>query len=61
MGYGFKGTWGVGQGEFEALTLGTLAVIVLIGLAGYAASASLRREVVETRIGEPGGAALSGD
>ncbi len=24
VGYGFKGSWGVGQGEFEALTLGTL-------------------------------------
>jgi amino acid transporter len=35
VGYGFKDSWGVTQGEFEALTLGTLGVIVLIGLIGY--------------------------
>jgi amino acid transporter len=35
VGYGFKGSWGVTQGEFEALTLGTLGVIVVIALIGY--------------------------
>jgi glutamate:GABA antiporter len=35
VGYGFKGSWGVGQGEFELLTLGTLAVVVAFGLIGY--------------------------
>ncbi len=35
VGYGFKDSWGVTQGEFEALTLGTLAVIVVIGVIGY--------------------------
>ena len=35
VGYGFKDSWGVGQGQFEALTLGTLGVIVVIGLIGY--------------------------
>ncbi|HWX09950.1 MAG TPA: hypothetical protein VNY33_08225, partial [Gaiellaceae bacterium] len=35
VGYPFKGTWGVSQGLFEGLTLGTLAVIVGIGLIGY--------------------------
>jgi amino acid transporter len=35
VGYKFKDSWGVTQGVFEALTLGTLAVIVAIGLVGY--------------------------
>jgi glutamate:GABA antiporter len=35
VGYPFKDTWGVSQGLFEGLTLGTLAVIVGIGLIGY--------------------------
>jgi amino acid transporter len=35
VGYGFKDSWGVTQGEFEALTLGTLGVIVAIGVIGY--------------------------
>jgi amino acid transporter len=35
VGYPFKDTWGVTQGQFEALTLGTLGVIVAIGLIGY--------------------------
>jgi len=35
VGYGFKGSWGVSRGEFEALTLGTLGVIVAFGLLGY--------------------------
>jgi len=46
VGYGFKGSWGVSELTFEALTLGTLAVIVLFGLIGYAAGAGLRRESV---------------
>jgi amino acid transporter len=35
VSYKFKDSWGVSQGEFEALTLGTLAVIVVVGLIGY--------------------------
>jgi len=48
VGYGFKGSWGVGQGEFEALTLGALAVIFAIALIGYAAGAGVRAQSVET-------------
>jgi glutamate:GABA antiporter len=33
--YGFKGSWGVSRGTFEVLTLGTLAVIVVLALVGY--------------------------
>jgi amino acid transporter len=35
LSYDFHGTWGVSRGKFEALTLGTLAVIVLFALVGY--------------------------
>jgi amino acid transporter len=52
VGYGFKGTWGVGQGEFELLTLGTLAVIVVVGLIGYSAGAAVRRDVATIPIDE---------
>jgi amino acid transporter len=45
VGYGFKGEWGVGQGEFEALTLGTLAVIVVVAVVGYWFGAGVRRDV----------------
>jgi hypothetical protein len=44
VGYGFKGSWGVTEGTFEALTLGTLAVIVGIGLIGYAFGGSVRAQ-----------------
>jgi amino acid transporter len=46
VGYGFKGSWGVPRGEFEALTLGTLAIIVVIGVIGYLVSGDVRRDVV---------------
>jgi glutamate:GABA antiporter len=47
VSYGFKGSWGVGQGEFEGLTLGALAVIFVIALIGYAAGAGVRAQTVE--------------
>ena len=34
LDYDFVGTWGVGRGRFEALTLGTVAVIVVLTLVG---------------------------
>ena len=45
LDYDFVGTWGVGRGKFEALTLGTLAVVVVLGLIGYVAGAPERRRV----------------
>ena len=44
VGYGFKGSWGVSRGEFELLTLGTLAVIIVFALIGYWAGAGVRSE-----------------
>jgi amino acid transporter len=46
VGYGFKDSWGVSQVKFEALTLGTLAIIVVVGLIGYAVGAPVRRDIV---------------
>jgi amino acid transporter len=43
--YDFKGTWGVSRGTYEALTLGTLAVILAFALIGYALSRSVREQV----------------
>jgi glutamate:GABA antiporter len=45
VGYKFKDSWGVTQGVFEALTLGTLAVIVGIGLIGYWLGRDVRAQV----------------
>jgi amino acid transporter len=35
LSYDFRDTWGVSQGKYEALTLGTLGVILLIAALGY--------------------------
>jgi glutamate:GABA antiporter len=43
--YDFKETWGVSRGTYEALTLGTLAVILAIALIGYALGRSVREQV----------------
>ena len=58
VGYGFKGTWGVGRGEFELLTIGTLVVIVAFGLVGYWWGTGVRRQTVTVPL-EVGGAAAT--
>jgi len=50
--YGFKGSWGVPRSTFEALTLGTLAVITIVGIAGYIAGARVRAEVAEVAVAD---------
>ncbi|HLB20180.1 MAG TPA: APC family permease, partial [Gaiellaceae bacterium] len=47
VGYGFKDSWSVSQGTFEVLTLGTLAVIVVLGVIGYVAGAGVRADIVD--------------
>jgi amino acid transporter len=47
VAYNFRDSWSVGRGTFEALALGTLGVIVLIGVIGYVAGARVRREHAE--------------
>ena len=44
--YTFKDSWGVSQAKFEVLTLGTLVVIVVVGLIGYGVGGSVRRNIV---------------
>jgi amino acid transporter len=46
VGYKFSDTWGVSQGTYEALTLGTLAVILVVGVLGYIRGAETRRQIV---------------
>ena len=58
VGYGFKGSWGVGRGEFELLTLGTLAIIVAFAFVGYRAGAAVRSDIVDVPL-EPGTAPAS--
>jgi amino acid transporter len=45
ISYDFKDEWGVSRATFEALTLGTLAVILAIALIGYALGRSVREQV----------------
>jgi amino acid transporter len=45
LDYNFKETWGVSHATYEALTLGTLAVILAIALIGYAMGRSVRERV----------------
>jgi amino acid transporter len=45
VGYGFKDSWGVTETKFEVLTLGTLALIVVIGFVGYYFGAGVRSHV----------------
>lgn len=42
--YDFVDSWGVPFGQFEALTLGTLAFIVMLSLVGYVLGAPIRRK-----------------
>jgi glutamate:GABA antiporter len=55
VGYGFKGSWGVSRGEFELLTLGTLAIIVAFAVVGYLAGSGVRADIVDVPL-EPGAA-----
>ena len=41
--YDFRDVWGVGRATFEVFTLGTLAVLLVLGLVGYARGAAVRR------------------
>ena len=50
--YNFEDTWGVSRATYEALTLGTLAVVFGIALIGYA----LGRSGARARGGDPAGA-----
>ncbi len=48
--YSIQDSYGVSRIRFEVFTLGTLAVIVLIGIAGYIAGAGVRAKTVDLRL-----------
>jgi glutamate:GABA antiporter len=50
VGYGFKGNWGVSRLTFEVLTLGTLAVILAIGIVGYYAGSRVRADAADVAL-----------
>jgi amino acid transporter len=45
--YSIRDSYGVSRLRFEVFTLGTLAIIVLIGVAGYVAGAGVRARTVD--------------
>jgi hypothetical protein len=45
LSYDFRDEWGVSRGTYEALTLGTLAVVFAIAVIGYALGRSVRERV----------------
>ncbi len=47
LDYAFKDEWGVTRGTYEALTLGTLGVVVLLTVLGYALSRGVRAHRAE--------------
>lgn len=51
--YDFVATWGVSQGEFETFTVGTLLVLVALGLVGYWRGARIRAHLVPEPESEP--------
>jgi len=59
LDYTFKDEWGVSQGTFLAFTLGTLLVIVVFALMGYANGAKVRADEVEIPLGTASGSESS--
>ena len=59
ISYDFEDTWGVSFAKFEALTLGTLGVVLAIALVGYALGAPVRRREVDVPLEEGAGAVAS--
>jgi amino acid transporter len=54
LDYNFHDTWGVSRGTFEALTLGTLGVVLLITVVGYMSGREVRRSAaIEIPIAGP--------
>ena len=60
--YSMHDSYGVSRLRFEVFTLGTLAVIVLIGIAGYIGGAGVRAKTVPVPAQDLGldGIALAG-
>jgi amino acid transporter len=50
ISYDFKDVWGVSFGRFEALTLGTLGVVLLLAVVGYVLGAPVRRQTADVEL-----------
>jgi amino acid transporter len=48
----FHDAWGVSRAKFEALTLGTLGVILAIGVLGYVMGAPTRRQIAHVPLAD---------
>jgi glutamate:GABA antiporter len=53
LGYDFRDEWGVSRARFEAITLGTLAVILAIALIGYALGRPVRERQLDLPLTGP--------
>jgi amino acid transporter len=53
LSYSFDENWGVGQATFLLFTLGTLALIIAVSVAGYAAGAKVRGTEVPMELSAP--------
>jgi hypothetical protein len=60
VGYKFKDSWGVAEGTFEGLTLGTLAVITVVGFVGYWLGRGVRAQLAEVPLETDGVAYAEG-
>src|SRR5262249_30679704 len=54
ISYNFHDAWGVSFGKFEALTLGTLAVVLAFALVGYWLGAPVREETADVALAPAG-------
>ena len=48
--YSFGDEWGVSRGKYEFLALGTILIVVAVGLIGYVAGSAVRRQDVTVPI-----------
>jgi glutamate:GABA antiporter len=52
--YDFMDTWGVSRGTYEALAIGTLGVVLIVALVGYAVARDVRAQAATVAL-EPAG------
>lgn len=50
--YSFEDAWGVSQLNYELFTVGTIAIVVVVGLIGYATAGGVRRRAAATESAE---------
>jgi amino acid transporter len=53
LGYDFGDEWGVSRAKYELLAIGTIVLVVAVGLLGYLAGARTRRQEVTVPLAGP--------